>query len=61
MASMEPRFFKRGNLVTSAAPMVADPRFNGTTLFQTWKSVCIDGHAVNIWRFNGTTLFQTWK
>ena len=37
-ASMEPRFFKRGNDSKQAAVEVRNLCFNGTTFFQTWKS-----------------------
>jgi len=36
-ASMEPRFFKRGNPRTDKACVRCIPRFNGATFFQTWK------------------------
>ena len=36
---MEPRFFKRGNAENDVRFTAFDLRFNGTTLFQTWKSL----------------------
>ena len=36
-ASMEPRFFKRGNNSEALRAGVLIARFNGTTFFQTWK------------------------
>jgi len=36
-ASMEPRFFKRGNGAEIAHRGDFLPRFNGATFFQTWK------------------------
>ena len=36
---MEPRFFKRGNDRKNPQPWRPWRGFNGTTFFQTWKSV----------------------
>ena len=36
-------------------------RFNGTTFFQTWKSLRHERLVGKRSRFNGTTFFQTWK
>jgi len=36
-ASMEPRFFKRGNKFSYYYSSVFDESFNGATFFQTWK------------------------
>ncbi len=36
-ASMEPRFFKRGNSVFDVFDYFLSACFNGTTFFQTWK------------------------
>ena len=37
-ASMEPRFFKRGNPLCPGCNKRKMTRFNGATFFQTWKS-----------------------
>ena len=61
-ASMEPRFFKRGNSLLHNSRLNKFICFNGTTFFQTWK--CLLGVRQNLnWVlcFNGTTFFQTWK
>ncbi len=44
-ASMEPRFFKRGNPELVSPPAVRSRRFNGTTLFQAWKFHTDPGHG----------------
>ena len=43
LASMEPRFFKRGNRLKDDWRLAArQPCFNGATFFQTWKFVTIE-------------------
>jgi len=37
VASMEPRFFKRGNESENSYIFFLNAGFNGTTFFQTWK------------------------
>ena len=37
---MEPRFFKRGNDLGNVTAATGEVCFNGTTFFQTWKSIC---------------------
>ena len=60
-ASMEPRFFKRGNKPCRAKRGAMSSSFNGTTFFQTWKSENKKADRGGEAGFNGTTFFQTWK
>jgi len=43
LASMEPRFFKRGNRAVGARLIAPLECFNGATFFQTWKSAAHTG------------------
>ena len=62
LASIEPRFFKRGNLALNATANFGANRFNRATFFQTWKHFadCFRDRRVFLC-FNRATFFQTWK